>query len=127
MTPGPSLAPRRGDWIGFPLVNGAPPNRDPPPSAHNLPHQFNTTNLHTHGLHVSPIGIADNVLRDMEPGQTYEIEVPIPASHPSGTFWYHPHKHGSANVQLASGMAGALILEGDFDDVPEIAQAREHV
>jgi FtsP/CotA-like multicopper oxidase with cupredoxin domain len=88
---------------------------------------FNTTNLHTHGLHVSPSGIADNMLREMEPGQAYEIEVPIPANHPRGTYWYHPHKHGSANVQLAGGMAGALILEGDFDAVPEIAQAREHV
>ena len=109
------------------LVNELPPNRDPHPHDHNLPNRLNTTNFHTHGLHVSPDGIADNVLREMEPGQTYEIEVPIPASHPPGTYWYHPHRHGSANVQVASGMAGALILEGDFANVPQIAGARERV
>ena len=109
------------------LVNDLPPiviRSSPDP---NFPHHFNTTNLHTHGLHVSPSGIADNMLREMEPGQAYEIEVPIPANHPRGTYWYHPHRHGSANVQVAGGMAGALILEGDFDAVPEIAQARERV
>ena len=109
------------------LVNELPPNRDPLPHDHNLPNRLSTTNLHTHGLHVSPDGIADNVLRETEPGQTYDIEVPIPASHPPGTYWYHPHRHGSANVQVAGGMAGALILEGDFADVPEIARARERV
>jgi FtsP/CotA-like multicopper oxidase with cupredoxin domain len=30
-------------------------------------------------------------------------------------------------VQVASGMAGAIIVEGDFADVPEIARARERV
>jgi FtsP/CotA-like multicopper oxidase with cupredoxin domain len=125
--PGPTLRARPGDVLRLQLVNDLPPNRDAQPHNHNLPHRYNTTNLHTHGLHVSPSGVADNVLREMEPGQAYAIEVAIPASHPPGTYWYHPHKHGSANVQLASGMAGALILDGDFDAVPEIVQAREHV
>src|SRR5262249_36986597 len=40
---------------------------------------------------------------------------------------YHPHYHGSAGVQVASGMAGAIVVEGDFADVPEIVQARERV
>ena len=126
-TPGPTLRARPGDVLRIRLVNELPPNRDPLPHDHNLPNRLNTTNFHTHGLHVSPDGIADNVLRDMEPGQTYEIEVPIPASHPPGTYWYHPHRHGSANVHVASGMAGALILEGDFANVPQIARARERV
>ena len=127
MIPGPTLRVRPGDLLKIRLVNELPPNRDLHPTDHNIPHQFNTTNLHTHGLNVSPSGIADNVLRDMEPGHTYEIEVPIHASHTPGTYWYHPHRHGSADVQIASGMAGALIVEGDFEDVPEIAQAQERV
>ena len=32
-----------------------------------------------------------------------------------GTHWYHAHKHGSTALNLANGMAGALILEGDYD------------
>ena len=31
-----------------------------------MPHGFNTTNLHTHGLHVSPVGNSDNVLHAVD-------------------------------------------------------------
>jgi len=63
----------------------------------------------------------------MEPGKSYDIEITLPADHTRGTYWYHPHFHGSADVQVASGMLGAIVVEGDFADVPEIAQARERV
>jgi FtsP/CotA-like multicopper oxidase with cupredoxin domain len=63
----------------------------------------------------------------MVPGKSYDVEITLPADHTRGTYWYHPHHHGSADVQVASGMAGAIIVEGDFADVPEIAQARERV
>ncbi len=125
--PGPTLRARPGDTLRISLVNELPPNRDPQPADHNLPNRSNTTNLHVHGMHVSPEGIADNALREMEPGRAYDIDIPIPASHPPGTYWYHPHRHGSSNVQVASGMAGAIILDGDFDGVPEIAGARDRV
>ncbi len=93
------------------LVNDLPPNRDPMPAYIDQPHRLNTTNFHFHGSHVSPSGIADNVMRSMEPSQSYDIEIAIPADHTAGTYWYHPHHHGGADVQMASGMAGAVIIE----------------
>ena len=66
-------------------------------------------------------------MRMMEPGESYDIEIAIPSDHIPGTNWYHPHAHGSADVQLASGAVGALIIEGDFADVPEIAAAQERL
>ncbi|MBA2259733.1 MAG: multicopper oxidase domain-containing protein, partial [Acidobacteria bacterium] len=39
-----------------------------------------------------------------------------PQPHPPGTHWYHPHAHGSTHDQVASGLAGFLIVEGDVDD-----------
>ena len=39
-----------------------------------------------------------------------------PAPHPPGTHWYHPHAHGATHDQVASGLAGFLIVEGDVDD-----------
>ncbi|QBR71179.1 copper oxidase [Beijerinckiaceae bacterium] len=125
--PGPTLRVRRGDVLRIRLINDLPPNRDPMPANIDQPHHLNTTNFHLHGAHVSPSGIADNVMRSMEPGQSYEIEIALPADHTAGTYWYHPHHHGGADVQMASGMAGAVIVEGDFDDVPEIAAARERL
>jgi FtsP/CotA-like multicopper oxidase with cupredoxin domain len=125
--PGPTLRVQPGDVLRVSLINDLPPNRAELPLNTDLPHHFNTTNVHVHGLHVSPSGNADNILRSMEPGQSYEIEIAIPADHPRGTYWYHPHHHGSADVQISSGMAGALIVEGDFPAVAEIANAVERV
>lgn len=79
----------------------------------NQPHCPNTTNLHAHGLWVSPDGNSDNVLLSIRPKVTFEYEYNIPRDHPAGTFWYHPHRHGSTAMQVGSGMAGALIIQGD--------------
>ncbi|MEP9376657.1 multicopper oxidase family protein [Aquabacter sp. CN5-332] len=125
--PAPTLRVQPGDVLRIRLDNQLPPNPDPMPADMTLPHHFNSTNFHFHGGHVSPGGIADNVFRVMEPGQGYDIEIAIPADHPRGTYWYHPHKHGSADIQMVSGMSGVLIIEGDFDDIPEIKAAAEQV
>ncbi|HET7708632.1 MAG TPA: multicopper oxidase family protein [Sphingomicrobium sp.] len=74
---------------------------------------FNDTNLHTHGLWVSPSGNSDNVLVSVAPGEKFRYEYDIPADHPAGTFWFHPHLHGSGFVQVGSGMAGMLIVTGN--------------
>ena len=125
--PGPTLCVQPGDTLKLTLINALLPNRDAVPANGDVPHHFNTTNIHFHGMHVSPAGIADNVLRSMEPGARYDVEIAIPDDHPRGTYWYHPHHHGSADVQISSGMAGALVVDGDFADIPEIAAARERV
>ena len=74
------------------------------------PHGLCTTNLHTHGLHVSPSGDADDIFRLIEPKCNRTFTYTIKSDHPSGTFWYHPHKHGSVAYQLSNGLAGALIV-----------------
>jgi len=74
---------------------------------------FSETNLHTHGLWVSPSGNSDNVLISIKPGEKFRYEYDIPAEHPAGTFWYHPHSHGAGYAQVGSGMAGALIVTGN--------------
>jgi FtsP/CotA-like multicopper oxidase with cupredoxin domain len=44
--------------------------------------------------------------------------VPVPKyvmGQAPGTHWYHAHKHGSTSIQVYNGMAGAMILKGDYD------------
>src|SRR3984893_7056821 len=129
--PGPTLVVKPGDTLSINLVNDLPPN--PPLNqqrAGAFPHDFNTINLHTHGLEVSPGGISDNIFRDMEPGTSHPIKVDIPRDHPSGTYWYHPHKHGTVTHQLLGGVAGFLIIKGGsgtLDDLPEIKAAKDLV
>ncbi len=110
---GPTLRMKPGETLKVRLTNDFPPNRDLAPQNLSRPHQFNNTNFHFHGAHCSPGGIADNVMRSMTPGKAYDFEITLPADHTRGTYWYHPHHHGSADVQMASGIAGAIIVEGD--------------
>ena len=72
----------------------------------------NITNLHVHGLHVSPMAPGDDVYGKVTPGSSNEhvYEYFIPESHPEGLFFYHPHHHGSATVQQGGGMAGPILI-----------------
>jgi L-ascorbate oxidase len=79
----------------------------------NTPHCFNRTNLHSHGLWISPSGNSDNVLLSINPGVSFQYEYNVPPDHPAGTFWYHPHLHGSTALQVSSGMAGLIIIKGN--------------
>jgi FtsP/CotA-like multicopper oxidase with cupredoxin domain len=98
----------------------------------NNPHDFNTTNLHVHGIQTvphlfEPVGTSDpnSMMIAVAPGSTYHYNLPVPADHPSGLFWYHPHHHGSTDVQVSGGMAGLIVVRGAIDQVPEIATMRE--
>jgi FtsP/CotA-like multicopper oxidase with cupredoxin domain len=84
----------------------------------NVPHCFNGTNLHTHGLWINPSGNSDNVLISVNPGIQFQYEYNIPPDHPAGTFWYHSHRHGSTALQVSSGMAGALVVRGTRPPTP---------
>ena len=86
-----------------------------------------TTNLHFHGLHVSPGGNADNAFREVPPGESAGYEFDLPSGHPGGTYWIHPHHHGMVAHQLAQGLALPLIVEGLLDQIPEIARAPERI
>jgi FtsP/CotA-like multicopper oxidase with cupredoxin domain/peroxiredoxin len=115
------------DRLIIKLNNRIPKTTADRPPESNKPNGFNITNLHTHGLHVSPEGRSDNVYLEIGPGQNIELCIDIPFDHIAGTFWIHAHRHGSTALQLSSGMAGALIVDpgtkGGLDQVPEIAAA----
>lgn len=85
------------------------------------------SNLHFHGMSVSPQGQGDNVFVHVHPGGTFNYEVQIPARgrQGPGLFWYHPHAHGVVDKQIMGGMSGGLVVEGSdklypiLKDLPE--------
>jgi suppressor of ftsI len=86
------------------------------------------TNLHFHGLTVSPDAPQDDVLGMLAmPGQVLHYSVEIPRDHPPGLFWYHTHPHGESHRQVLDGMSGAIIIEGMERYVPEVRRLRERV
>jgi len=77
------------------------------------------TNLHTHGMYVSPIGVSDNVLRVMKPGSSNRVVIKLPRNIEPGTYWYHTHLHGLTEKQVFAGLSGVLIVEGLTDRLPD--------
>ena len=77
------------------------------------------TNLHFHGLHVSPSGESDNVLRHVMAGEIAPYQVDLPTDHAPGTYWYHSHQHGISEEQVFGGMSGLIVVEGLIDLLPE--------
>jgi suppressor of ftsI len=110
--PGPTLSLKPGEELKIALVNGL--RADP-------------TNLHVHGLHVSPSGNGDNVFVHVMNGETFVYEYALPPNHAPGLYWYHPHQHGVANAQVSAGLAGAIVIEGGLDEVPGIAGLTERL
>jgi len=89
---------------------------------------MNMTNLHFHGLHVSPNAPQDDVLDMMaSPGETLHYSVQVPPQQPPGLYWYHTHSHGESYVQDLDGMSGAIVVEGIERYVPEVRNMRERI
>ena len=86
------------------------------------------TNLHFHGLEISPNAPQDDVLGMIaKPGQVLQYSIQIPQDHPPGLFWYHTHPHGESHRQVLDGMSGAIVIEGMEGYVPEVRGLRERV
>jgi FtsP/CotA-like multicopper oxidase with cupredoxin domain len=58
------------------------------------------TNLHTHGLHISGDGNADNPFRSVESGGCIKYYWDIPANHMGGTHWMHSHHKNFGYTQV---------------------------
>lgn len=72
---GPTLHFQPGEHVTLTLVNKLP----------------TATNLHFHGMHLSPSGSADNPYISVAPGDSFTYNLDIPLDQPQGTFWYHDH------------------------------------
>ncbi|HYW11006.1 MAG TPA: multicopper oxidase domain-containing protein [Longimicrobium sp.] len=151
--PGPSFRVRPGDLVQIWLKNKLPPpttradsntacmtyaatgpgatNRD---RFQDCFHGPNYTNIHYHGMHVTPdstwAAVGDDVLMVIAPGDSILYSFRIPMNQSPGTHWYHPHKHGSVAIQVANGMAGAFIVEDPTTGLDRFTQQhnlREHL
>ncbi|HEX7997340.1 MAG TPA: multicopper oxidase domain-containing protein [Pyrinomonadaceae bacterium] len=145
--PGPTFHLKPGQGMDLSLYNALDPkgarlhNCDDPGAAPrnfdaypNCFHGNNVTNMHFHGLRVSPRPPQDNIFLELYPAKDpnnppkicvkdgneadgcYQTSLdPIPDIQAIGTHWYHPHKHGATALQVMNGMVGALLVEGPYD------------
>lgn len=121
----PTLRLSPGDRLKITYINDLPTK---PQESCAIPPCMDMTNLHFHGLAVSPDSPQDDVLTMMaKPGQSLHYIVDIPKDHPPGLFWYHTHPHGESHRQVLDGMSGALIIDGMESCVPDLQGLPERV
>jgi FtsP/CotA-like multicopper oxidase with cupredoxin domain len=110
-SPGPTLQVCPGDELAIRLNN----RLDQP------------TNLHTHGLRVSPQHNSDNPFLRVDPGASFDYLYRILPDHPAGTYWYHPHHHGMVADQIFGGLVGALLVDPPRDRGPDLTVTDDRV
>eukprot|EP01084_Bolivina_argentea_P285968 490494_1 len=109
--PGPTLFTKGNTKISITQVNqlkGAAHVPDLFDSNHFK--DMDVTNIHTHGIHVSPD--EDDVLIAINPGEEFTYTYTYGYHYP-GTHWYHAHCHGGVAFQLNVGLYGAQIMTSD--------------
>ena len=121
----PTLRLSPGDQLKITYINDLPTK---PRESCAITPCMDMTNLHFHGLTVSPDAPQDDVLTMMAmPGQSLHYIVEIPKNHPPGLYWYHTHPHGESHRQVLDGMSGALVIEGIESYFPTMAGLPERV
>ncbi len=137
-----------GDTLKIHLVNKLPQipeskHKDDPTEGFLLQ---NPTNIHTHGMLVSPRyptdknpTYGDNVFvltfnssngipdmsstthshGDMKMDAT-DYQITLSRHHPSGLYWFHPHAHGISLNQLSAGLSGIITVGKVTDYVPTL-------
>lgn len=101
----PAMTPKGGD---VPIY---------PPTLEEAP-----LNLHTHGLHVSPSGNADNVLLSIPAGMGNTYSYDVPKTMPNGLYWYHSHRHTMTAQQTYYGLAGLLEIGRPDGNLPLVTE-----
>jgi FtsP/CotA-like multicopper oxidase with cupredoxin domain len=124
-TVAPTIRVSPGDTLKITYVNDLP---HPAGEQCSIGPCMNMTNLHFHGLGISPKAPADDVL-DMiaMPGKTLQYVVHIPPNQEPGLYWYHTHPHGESEQQAVDGMSGAIIVEGMERYVPVVRGLPERI
>jgi suppressor of ftsI len=74
------------------------------------------TNIHVHGLHVSPSANHDNIFLAIHPGQHFKYQYSVPLDQHPGFFWFHAHHHEFVYPQETAGLVGAIVVQGALDD-----------
>ena len=121
----PTLRLSPGDQLKIRYLNELPTK---PQESCAIAPCMDMTNLHFHGLTVSPEAPQDDVLDMMAmPGQSLRYTVQIPKNHPPGLYWYHTHPHGESHRQVLDGMSGALVIEGIESYVPALVGLPERI
>ncbi len=114
--PAPMLALKPGQKLDVDITNRLAENIGVPSDS------LYETNFHTHGFHVSPLSMADNIYPTINDAtgtsNAMRVRIPLPDDQPSGINWYHVHHHEQTNPQVYGGLAGFITVGDPLDPWP---------
>ena len=114
--PGPTFYVYPGDTFELTVINDLGPEADEngtrPSGTMRHP---NTTAVHWHGSHLDPVR-EDNVFKTLHPGGRATYAYRVPTDHPAGTFYVHPHYHGSSAYQAGYAMLSTVVVRERKED-----------
>ncbi len=117
--PGPMIKVSRGDKLKLHFTNSLPST-----TARNiLGYERNHTNVHTHGLHVSPEEPADAAHLNIPPGQGYDYEYDLAHERGGALHFLHAHRHGLVAEQHWGGLTSTILVE---DEVSTLQSYETH-
>ncbi len=79
----------------------------------NLPDASQSSIVHWHGLHV-PAAADGHTSAVVRPGERYIYEFTV--TDRAGTYWFHPHPHGTIGKQVIMGLAGLFLVSDAEED-----------
>ena len=82
---GPTIRIKPGDTLTVAFTNNLAAELHDTSGIHNQFRDFDRTNLHTHGLHVSSASPGDDIFIEVGPGETFPYSYSIPTNHMGGT------------------------------------------
>lgn len=85
------------------------------------------TNIHYHGMQVSPLPPSDDVFIMIPQNGGFQYEVEIPEDHPQGLYYYHAHLFGITQFQIMSGLSGGIIVGNNLTPFPQLDGITEQV
>lgn len=114
--PAPILALKPGQKLDINITNQLADNVGVPSDS------LYETNFHTHGFHVSPLSMGDNIYPSINDASdapnAMRVRIPLPDNQPDGINWYHVHHHTQTNPQVYGGLAGFITVGNPLDPWP---------
>ena len=122
--PAPTLWVNQGDQVRINFTNKIVATQSDLKPGYGRTHLDAQTNLHYHGSHVPPTGTADNMLVMVDRNDRFTYRFTVPATHPAGLFFYHPHIHGLVTNQMGRGAAGMFYVASAYTNSVDASYRR---
>ncbi len=89
-----------------------------------LPEASQSSIIHWHGLH-TPAHVDGHAGSVVRPGERYVYEFTV--NDRAGTYWFHPHPHGTIGKQVIMGLAGLFLISDEEEEAAGLPTGAQEI